>query len=64
MCALLMTQLPEEVPSRTNRKNNNNKKKNNKKEAAARVGSPSALCGNLVGGVHLAGGVIGPCGPT
>lgn len=27
-------------------------------------GSPSALCGNLVGGVQLAGGVMGPCGPT
>lgn len=27
-------------------------------------GSPYALCGNLVGGFQLAGGVMGPCGPT
>ena len=29
-----------------------------------RLGNPSALCGNLVGGLRLAGGVMGPCGPT
>lgn len=28
------------------------------------LGSPSALCGNLVGGVQLGGGMMGPCGPT
>ena len=27
-------------------------------------GSCSVLSGNLVGGAQLAGGVIGPCGPT
>lgn len=39
-------------------------KQEKKQKERAGLGSPSALCGNLVGGVQLAGGVMGPCGPT
>ncbi len=39
------------------------KQKGEQKEKGA-LGSPSALCGDLVGEVQLAGGKIGPCSPT
>lgn len=39
-------------------------KQEGEQKAGGGLGNPSALCGNLVGGVQLAAGVMGPCGPT
>lgn len=38
--------------------------KEKQKERGGGGGIPSGCCGNLVGGVQLAGRVMGPCGPT
>lgn len=39
-------------------------KQEEEQKAGGELGNPSALPGNLVGGVQLAAGVMGPCGPT
>lgn len=41
-----------------------NKRMEKEQKEAEVWGGSSALCGNLVGGVQLAGGVMSPCGPT
>lgn len=55
-----MTYLPEAALRRRSVEGETRKRK----KGRGGLGSPSALCGNLVGGLQLAGGVMGPCGLT